>query len=73
MPSRVYLQLDGITKLHVIQNGDSVEVDAAAGKLNVGDVLGELLGSFQEASIVGWSIGREPFNYKSTAQSESAS
>jgi hypothetical protein len=65
MPSRVYLQLEGVTKLHVIQNGDAVEIDAASGKLNVKDVLGELLGSWREASIVGWSIEREPLNYKS--------
>jgi hypothetical protein len=60
MPSKVCVQLKDVTKPSNIPLGDTVEIDEAKGELNVKDVFGELLGSFRQASVVGWWLEGEP-------------
>jgi len=70
MPSVVHLQLKGITKLHAVKDGFVVEKDPETSKVNIKDALGELIGSFDEASVLGWSLERTPVDLSNLSEND---
>jgi hypothetical protein len=70
MPSRVHVLVRDFNKPHVVENGQRVTKSKKAGDLVVRDARGKQIGWFDKASVIGWSVEREPVDGRKATDEE---